>query len=277
MPDGIRLAVTWWRPTATRPGETFPVLLEYLPYRKDDSFYQRDFPLYDYFARRGFIMAKVDIRGSGASEGHLPPREYSDEELADADEIIRQLAAAPGSNGRVGMWGISWGGFNSLQVAMRHPPALKAIIALHASDDLFHDDVRYIDGILHMDPYTLEIDHENGLPSTATYALDSAYFRNRFEAYPWVLTYLKQPVDGPFWRRHALLWNYGALQVPTYLIGGLLDGYRDTPIRALERATAPVKVEIGPWNHAWPDNGTPGPTYEWRGRAVRWWNQWLRD
>jgi predicted acyl esterase len=277
MPDGVRLAVTWWRPVPSRASETFPVLLEYLPYRKDDSFYQRDFPLYDYFARRGFILAKVDIRGSGGSEGHLPPREYSDQELADADEIIRQLAVVPGSNGRVGMWGISWGGFNSLQVAMRHPPALKAIIALHASDDLFHDDVRYIDGILHMDPYTLEIDHENGLPSTATYALDSAYFRNRFEAYPWVLTYLKQPVDGPFWRRHALRWDYPALQVPTYLIGGLLDGYRDTPIRALDRATAPVKVEIGPWNHAWPDNGIPGPTYEWRDRAVRWWNQWLRD
>jgi predicted acyl esterase len=277
MPDGVRLAVTWWRPASTAPSETFPVLLEYLPYRKDDSFYQRDYPLYDYFARRGFILAKVDIRGTGASQGHLPPREYSDVELDDADEIIRQLAVSPGSNGRVGMWGISWGGFNSLQVAMRHPPALKAIIALHASDDLFHDDVRYIDGILHIDPYTLEIDHENGLPSTATYALDSAYFRNRFEAYPWVLTYLKEPVDGPFWRRHALQWNYAALQVPTYLIGGLLDGYRDTPIRALDRASAPVKVEIGPWNHAWPDNGTPGPTYEWRDRAVRWWNQWLRD
>jgi uncharacterized protein len=276
MSDGTRLAVTWWTPVARRIGERFPVLLELLPYRKDDSFYARDFPLYDYFARRGFLMAKVDIRGTGGSDGPLPPREYSERELDDAVEIIAQLARLPGSNGNVGMWGISWGGFNSIQVAMRRPPALKAILALHASDDLFHDDVRYIDGGLHIDLYTLEIDHENGLPRTPDYPLDEAYFHDRFEAYPWVLTYLKQPVDGPFWRRNALRYHPEALRVPAYFIGGLLDGYRDTPIRALGYLAGPVKVEIGPWNHDWPDNGRPGPNYEWRARAVRWWNQWLR-
>ena len=203
MPDGIRLAVTWWLPSPKRVGETFPALLELLPYRKDDSFYARDFPLYDYFVRRGFLLAKVDIRGTGGSSGPVPDREYSEQELDDAVAIIDRLARHPASNGSVGMWGISWGGFNALQVAMRQPPALKAIVALHASDDLYHDDVRYIDGALHIDPYMLQIDHENGLPATPDYALDSAYFRERFEAYPWVLTYLKQPVDGPFWRRNA--------------------------------------------------------------------------
>lgn len=92
MPDRVRLAVTYFRPRPRRPGETFPVLLEYLPYRKDDSFYQRDYPLYAYFVRRGFLLAKVDIRGTGGSEGWLPPREYSDVELDDGVEIIRQLA-----------------------------------------------------------------------------------------------------------------------------------------------------------------------------------------
>jgi uncharacterized protein len=277
MRDGARLAITWWRPAPRYPGEKFPVLLEYLPYRKDDSFYRRDFPLYDWFVRRGFLMAKVDVRGTGGSDGHLPDREYSETELEDGVEIIRQLAGVPGSSGRVGMWGISWGGFNAIQVAMRQPPALKAILALHASDDLFHDDVRFIDGGLHIDPYTLQIDHENGLPVTPAYALDSAYFRNRFEAYPWVLTYMKQPVDGPFWRRNALRFQPEKLTVPAYFIGGLLDGYRDTPLRALEYLKGTVKVEIGPWTHDWPDNGTPGPNYEWRRRAVSWWNHWLRD
>jgi predicted acyl esterase len=123
MPDGVRLAVTYWRPIARREGERFPVLLEYLPYREEDSFYQRAFPIYSWFVRRGFILAAVDVRGTGSSEGRLPPREYSDEEMRDADEIIAQLARVPESNGRVGMWGISWGGFNSIQVAMRRPPA----------------------------------------------------------------------------------------------------------------------------------------------------------
>lgn len=278
MEDGVRLAVTWWIPAPRGVGERFPALLELIPYRKDDDFYSRDFPLYDYFARRGFLLAKVDLRGTGGSGGAVPPREYSERELKDAVELIRRLARDRRGNGRVGMWGISWGGFNAMQVALRNPPALKAILALHASDDLFHDDVRYIDGALHLDRYALQIDHGNGLPQTPSYPIDADYFRNRFDTYPWVLTYLKQPVDGPFWRANALRYRPRDLRIPAYLIGGLLDGYRDTPIRALAYLTrAPVKVDIGPWNHSWPDNGSPGPNYEWRARAVRWWNHWLRN
>jgi predicted acyl esterase len=278
MPDGTALAVTWWIPTPRTPGERFPALLEMLPYRKDDSFYARDFPLYDWFARRGFLLAKVDVRGTGGSAGRLPDREYSDAELGDAVRVIAALAADPRSNGRVGMWGISWGGFNAIQVALRAPPALKAILALHASDDLFHDDVRYIDGVLHVDRYALQIDHENGLPRTPDYVIDSAYFRDRFDVEPWILTYLRRQEDGPFWRENGWRFRRDDLRVPTYLIGGLLDGYRDTPIRALDSArAAPLKVEIGPWVHAWPDNGTPGPAYEWRERAARWWDTWLSD
>jgi predicted acyl esterase len=276
MPDGVRLAVTYWRPIARREGERFPVLLEYLPYRKEDSFYQRDFPIYSWFVRRGFILAAVDLRGTGSSEGMLPPREYSDEEMLDADEIIAQLARMPESNGRVGMWGISWGGFNSIQVAMRRPPALKAILAIAATDDLYHDDIHYIDGVLHLDQYALEIDHENGLPAPPEYPIDSAYFRDRFDAYPWILTYLKHPVDDDWWRRKSLRFHYGAIAVPCFLIGGQLDGYRDAVPRMLDSVRAPVKALMGPWKHDFPHAASPGPRYEWREQAVRWWNHWLR-
>jgi predicted acyl esterase len=277
MPDGVRLAVTVWRPVPRQPSERFPVLLELLPYRKDDSFYQRDYPLYSYFVQRGYIMAKVDVRGTGGSEGRRPPREYSDEELDDAVALIAQLARMRGASGAVGMWGISWGGFNALQVAMRRPPALRAILALHASDDLFHDDVHYIDGVLHVDPYALEIDHENGLHATPDYPLDSAYFANRFDAEPWIFTYLRQDKDGEFWRRNSLRFHPKQLTIPVYLIGGLLDGYRDAVPRLLASLRGPVKAEIGPWEHDWPDNGLPGPNYEWRARAVRWWDHWLKQ
>ena len=164
MPDGVKLAVTWWRPTPKDSGETFPVLLELLALPQRRFVLRPGLPAVFYFAGHGFIMAKVDIRGTGGSEGHLPEREYSDQELADALEIIKQIARSPRSNGKVGMWGISWGGFNALQVAMLHPPELKAIVALHASDDLYHDDIHYIDGALHVDWYALQIDHENALP-----------------------------------------------------------------------------------------------------------------
>ncbi len=276
MKDGIRLSVTYFKPIPKEKNEKFPVLFEFLPYRKDDSFYLRDYPLFSYFARRGYVIAKVDIRGTGSSEGTLPPREYSEQELEDAVEIIDKLSRMPWSNGKIGMWGISWSGFNAIQVAMRQPPALKAILAVDASDDLFHDDVHYIDGAFHIDEYELAIDHENGLPRSPDYRLDDAYFSERFNAYPWFLTYLKHQEDGEFWRKNSLRWNYKAIKVPAYLIGGLLDGYRDSIPRMLENQEAPVKAEIGPWNHAWPDNGEPGPNYEWRHELVRWWDCWLK-
>lgn len=277
MKDGVKLSATFFKPVPRQQDEKFPVLFEFLPYRKDDSFYLRDYPLYSHFVRRGFIMAKVDIRGTGSSEGPVPPREYSEQELDDAVEIIDQLSKMPESNGRVGMWGISWGGFNAIQVAMRQPRALKAILAAHATDDLFHDDIHFIDGAFHVDEYELIIDHENGLPQTPGYKLDEAYFRDRFNAYPWFLTYLKQQKDGDFWRKNSLRWNYDKIRIPTYLIGGLLDGYRDSMPRMLENMKVPVRAVIGPWNHAWPDNGVPGPNYEWRHEAVRWWDYWLKD
>lgn len=275
MPDGVRLAATIYMPRAKRDGETFPVLLEILPYRKDDTFYIVDYPAYSYFAENGIMTVKVDVRGTGGSEGVIPPREYSDIELNDAEEVIAQLAALPESNANVAMWGISWSGFNSLMVAMRRPPALKTIIAMHASDDLFHDDVHYIDGNLHLDSYHLFINHELGLPQTPNYRTDKAYFKNRFERKPWLFKYMKQQRDSEFWRSKSLRENYGAIKIPVYLVGGLLDGYRSAMMRIAENLDVPMKVEMGPWDHACPDDGTPGPNFEWMHEAVRWLKHWL--
>ncbi|MBI3548418.1 MAG: CocE/NonD family hydrolase [Elusimicrobia bacterium] len=277
MPDGVRLSVTYYKPTPMEPGRRFPVLFEFLPYRKDDMFLARDWELFAYFVRRGYVIAKVDVRGTGSSEGAVPEREYSEREMQDGLEILRQLASAPWSTGKIGMFGISWGGFNAIQLAMRNPPELKAILAADASDDLFHDDVHYIDGILHLDEYHLSVFHESGLPAPPDYRVDESFFQERFERAPWQAVYLRHQSDGEFWRRGSLRTDYSRLKIPAYLIGGLLDGYRDSVPRMLANASALVKGEIGPWNHAWPDNGTPGPNYEWRERAVRWWDRWLKD
>ena len=277
MGDGTRLAATFYKPEPLEKGEKFPVLFEFLPYRKDDGGYIGNYSLYTYFVRRGYIMARVDIRGTGSSEGVFPLREYSEQELDDAVEIIAFLSKMPGSNGRVGMWGISWGGFNAIQVAMRQPPALKAILAAMATDDLYHDDIHYIDGVFHVDEWAFWFDHSKAIPQSPQYQLDESYFRDRFDSYPGILTYLKQQRDGDFWRKNSLRWQYDKIRIPCYLIGGLLDGYRDSIPRMLENMKVPLKAEIGPYNHAWPDNGTPGPNYEWRHEAVRWWDQWLKE
>jgi predicted acyl esterase len=280
MKDNVRLSVTFFRPVPLQPDEKFPVLFEFLPYRKDDPVSMGDSryaQTYAYFARRGFIMARVDIRGTGSSEGVFPLREYSEQELDDAAEIISQLSTMPASNGRVGMWGASWGGFNAIQVAMRQPPALKAIHAAHASDDLYHDDIHYIDGAYHADSWATNFDHYKGLPQTPHWQLDEDYFRDRFNSYPGHLTYLKQQLDGEFWRKNSLRWQFEKIRIPCYLIGGLLDGYKDTPPRMLKNMKVPVKAVMGPWNHSYPDYGKPGPNYEWRHEAVRWWDYWLKD
>ncbi|MGB6865817.1 MAG: CocE/NonD family hydrolase, partial [Candidatus Aminicenantaceae bacterium] len=277
MPDGVRLSVTFFRPTPRSPEEKFPVLFEYLPYRKDDTGPMRASSNYTYFIRRGYIMARVDIRGTGSSEGAVPSREYSEQELDDAVVIIDQLSKFPESNGRVGMWGISWGGFNSIQVAMRQPPALKAILPTAATDDLFHDDVHHMDGAFHIDQFMPVMDHGYTLPQTPDYKLDEAYFQDRFNTYPWFLTYAKNQLDGEFWRKNSLRWQYDKIRIPCYLIGGLLDGYRDSIPRMLANMKVPIRAALGPYKHDWPHNGVPGPNYEWRHEAVRWWDYWLKD
>ena len=83
MKDGVRLAVNLYMPDGAKPDDKFPVILEYLPYRKDDWSLSRDWDLHPYWVRRGYVTARVDIRGTGASEGGPPDREYSDQEQQD--------------------------------------------------------------------------------------------------------------------------------------------------------------------------------------------------
>jgi putative CocE/NonD family hydrolase len=276
MPDGVRLAVDYYRPIGHDPNERFPVVLEVLPYRKDDSSVLRDYPIYAYFARRGIAGARVDVRGTGASEGRAPEREYADAELADLVDLVEQVGSLPWANGNVGMQGKSWSAFNGIMTAMRRPPRLKGLILLHGSQDIYGNDLHYIDGPLHLDIFEVEMATENIVPRSPDYLLDAAYFRDRFDVEPWTFTVLQHQRDGDFWRPgRSLFTDYGAIDVPVYAIGGLLDGYRDFVPDMLANVASPMKGEMGPWNHAWPNTGAPGPTYEWRQTAVRWWHQWL--
>lgn len=276
MPDGIRLAATLYMPDAAPPDERFPPILEYLPYRKDDGLLERDHRLYGYLVAHGFVGARVDLRGTGRSEGQLPEGEYTEQEQRDGIAVIEWLASQPWSNGNVGMWGISWGGFNAIQLGMLGPPALKAIVAVDASDDLFHDDIHYIDGVMHLDEYELMIDQWNAMTRAPDFPTDEASLQERFDAEPWLPSWLRNQRDGPFWRRESLRPDYGRLRVPAFLVGGWYDGYRDSVARMLEHVPAPTRAIVGPWNHAWPHSAEPGPAIEWRADAVRWWHHWLR-
>ena len=143
MEDGTRLAARLFLPDE-RPA---PVVLDALPYRMDDltasyaSEYER------LCEEGGFAVCRLDLRGTGSSEG-IALDEYHPQEQADIREVIAWLAEQDWSTGRVGMYGTSWGGFNSIQVAMERPPALQAIVPIYASDDRYTDDVHYMGGVL---------------------------------------------------------------------------------------------------------------------------------
>lgn len=276
MDDGVELAVTYYRPADASGERKCPIIINMVPYRKDDLFYAGDFGMYSYLAARGIACARIDIRGTGSSHGVQVDREYSDAELDDLEACIAKMAALPWCNGSIGMQGKSWAGFNALMMAMRQPPALKALLIAHASQDLYANDVHNWDGVLHLDIFTQEVETESLMPRSPDYIIDDAYFKNRFDRKPWVFAYLENQRDGKFWRDgRSLFTAYDRVKIPIYAIGGLLDGYRDYVVALLDNVKSPIKAEFGPWNHAWPNEGAPGPNYDNWQTAVRWWKHWL--
>jgi len=274
MPDGVQLAATLYMPADLRPGERVPALLEYLPYRKDDDTALGDYGKHAYFARHGYVGARVDIRGFGASGGTPPAREYSQQEQADGEHVIAWLARQPWSSGKVGMLGISWGGFNSIQMAMRRPPALKAILAIDATEALFNEDVHYFDGMMHVDEFEVQMDPDQGRSGAPDFPLDEDTLARRMDSAPWSLDYFRHQRDGDFW--HEPVRGLEQIRIPCFLIAGLQDGYRDSVPRMLARVPAPVRAWVGPWNHDYPNTSIYGPRVEWRGEAVRWFDHWLK-
>ena len=146
LSDGCRLAARIWLP-ADAEQNPVPAILEYLPYRKRDGTAERDHLTHPYFAGNGYACIRVDMRGSGESDGLLDD-EYLKQEQDDCLEVMDWIAAQPWCTGSIGMIGISWGGFNGLQVAARRPPELKAVISLCSTDDRYADDIHFMGGCL---------------------------------------------------------------------------------------------------------------------------------
>lgn len=276
MSDSILLAADLYMPAQLKIRERLPIILEYLPYRKDEGRSNR-YSLFSYFVNRGYIVARVDIRGTGRSKGRLVDGEYSEQEQVDGEAVIEWLSKQDFSNGKVAMLGISWGGFNALHMAMRKPPALKTIISLMSTDDTYEDDVHFIDGMMHIDAYEIGRDLANVLPGAPEFLIDEAYFEDRFDTEPWLLKYKRHQNDGPFWDRTSLNEDYSRIDIPVFIVGGWYDGYRDFVPRMIQHADVPLKAILGPWNHTWPNTASPGPAIEWRQMVVRWLDHWLKD
>lgn len=276
--DGIRLAARLWLPqsAATTP---VPAILEYIPYRKRDFMRTRDEPIHRYYALHGFASVRVDVRGSGDSEGVLDD-EYSEIELRDALAVLEWIAGQSWCSGAIGMTGISWGGFNALQVAALRPPSLKAIITLCASDDRYSDDAHYRGGCLlneNMQWGSILMLYGALPPDPDTVGQDWRHmWRDRIdalEAFP--ALWMDHPWRDEYWRHGSVCEDYSAIQCPVFAIGGWADGYTNAVPRLLAHLKTTRKGLIGPWGHAFPHEAVPGPRIGYLQEAVRWWRHWL--
>jgi uncharacterized protein len=279
MKDGVRIGVRLWIPT-TADHEPVPVVLEQIPYRKRDLERPRDDGWANQFVPYGFAFARADIRGSGDSEGLLLD-EYLQQEQDDAVEIIAWLARQPWCSGAVGMRGISWGGFACFQVAALHPPALKAIMPQCATDNRYTDDAHYVGGALTLDMYDWGTEFKNVMVASPDPAISGERWRSlwlqRLEATPPVLaTWLSHQRFDSYWQHGSIAADYSLVRVPTYVVGGQIDSYRDFLPRTLSHLKVPRKGLMGPWGHKYPQIADPGPGLDWVTEEVRWWTQWLK-
>ncbi|MFN7271626.1 MAG: CocE/NonD family hydrolase [Gammaproteobacteria bacterium] len=273
MRDGTAVAVCLAKPPGARAGQRFPVLFTTDAYAGPCGYFGRAW--YEDFVRAGYVVAYKHVRGTGDSDGTFPDKEYSDHELDDAVEMIGWLARQPWSTGRVGMFGTSWSGFNSMMVAARRPPALRAIVVNVGTDNFYHEDARFPSGIFHMDDYIMAADIMLVTTPPGRDPFDETLLRQRFDQQPWSLTKIRQQRDGEFWRRSLRRdQDPRAGEVPTMMIGAWHDPYRDAALRALERSSGPVRTVIGPWNHS---TEFPGPSAELGRATLEWWDHFLKD
>ncbi|HWL44769.1 MAG TPA: CocE/NonD family hydrolase [Ilumatobacter sp.] len=284
-PDGERLCATVYLPDGDGPLAT---LLEALPYRQHDvtDSYR---PAYRTFTEAGFAVCRLDIRGTGSSSG-IAPDEYADVERADLRATIEWLAAQPWSNGKVGMFGTSYSGFNSLHMAMEGVPALGAVVATYATDDRYTDDVHYMGGALRqldLIDYPLYMVAMNALPPVPAVFGDDwcDEWQRRVDATPaWLAEWLGHPLDGPSWRRGSIRLGpggagYERLGCPVMLIAGWADGYRNNTFRTvaeMERHGLPWRLLAGPWVHQGPTTALPGPNVDDDALMIAWFHQHLR-
>jgi predicted acyl esterase len=280
MDDGVLIALTVYRPDSENEGP-FPTIVESLPYRKDDAFYAGDWGTYTYLARRGFAGVRIDIRGTGASTGVIED-EYVPREQEDTLAVFRWLADQPWCSGDLGMWGVSWGGFSSLQTAMLRPPELKAIAPVHATHDRFACDVHYTGGSLHAQE---QVDWPpsmvtcNALPPDPDIVGEVWWDRwmERLEKTPqWPAIWLRHQQRDDYWLHGSPCADYEAIQCPTLLIGGWVDGYVDGMLAMTEHLTCPTRTVIGPWGHYRPAGGVPGPGLDHLDLLARWFGHHLR-
>ena len=282
LADGRRLAARIWLPerAAAQPPEAVPAVLEYIPYRRRDGTAPRDDSTYPHFAAAGIAGVRVDTSGNGDSDGDFDD-EYSSRELDDGVQVIAWIAAQPWCSGSVGMMGISWGGFNSLQIAALQPPALKAVIAIGTTVDRYNDDIHYKNGC----QLYSNLSWSSNMLCYAGRAPDPLVvgeswremWLHRLKTQPFpVLEWLRHQRRDDYWRHGSICEDFSAIRIPALVISGWCDGYVNAPPETAANLDSCVKAINGPWIHKYPHFAWPRPRMDFHAEAINWWNRWLR-
>lgn len=274
LPDGRRLAAKLWRPNHDRPA---PAILEYLPYRRRDGTAPRDATTHPVFAAEGYACIRVDLAGSGDSDG-LFDDEYSEQELSDGEAVIAWIAAQDWCDGNVGMIGISWGGFNGLQLAYRRPPALKAVVSVCSTVDRYADDIHYMGGCLLTDNFNWGGQMHAYMtrpPDPAIREDWRAVWLERMEKLPFsAADWLRHPHRDALWQHGSICEDWSAITAPVLSIGGQADAYVNAVPALVEGLGSPTKALLGPWDHKYPHIGRVGSA-DFHGEVLRWFDRWL--
>ncbi len=278
--DGTKLAAKMWQPKSSRETPV-PALLEYLPYRKRDGTRLRDQGMHLYYAGHGYASLRVDIRGCGDSDGIITD-EYTVQEQRDGCEVIAWLSAQPWCSGRVAMYGISWGGFNALQIAARRPPALKTIITVGSTDDRYATDIHCVGGCLSKDNFdwSSTMFAHNDLPPDPEIVgpkWREMWLKRAEHNEPWILTWLRHQRRDAYWKQGSVCEDFSKINIPVYAVNGWADNYSESIPRLLEGLDVPRKGLIGPWAHSYPQNAAVGPAIGWLQESLRWFDHWLKD
>ena len=279
MSDGVRLAGRLWRPLSS-DGSPVPAVLEYIPYRRRDLTAVRDSMHHPYIAGHGYACVRVDLRGTGDSEGVLTD-EYLEREQLDAEGVLAWLSEQPWCDGNTAMMGLSWGAFSALQVAARRPPSLRTVVVSSFTDDRYADDFHYMGGCLLSD---------NLAEAGTTFAYGTCppdpevvgpvwrdMWLERLEANrPWVVEWLRHQRRDHYWRHASVCEDYSRIQCPVLASSGWADGYSNAVLRLGEHLDAPVRGLVGPWSHRYPHMGDPGPAIGYLQEVVRWLDHWTK-
>ncbi|KAB7619641.1 CocE/NonD family hydrolase [Alkalilimnicola sp. S0819] len=279
LPDGQQVSARLWIPEAATH-QPVPAILEYIPYRKRDQTRARDSSNMPYLAGHGYACVRVDMRGSGESDGVLKD-EYAEQEIGDGVDVIHWIARQDWCDGQVAMMGISWGGFNGLQIAARAPAPLKTVISCCSSDDLYQDNMHYMGGCLlgdHLSEATVMFAF-NSLPPDPKLAGErwrKLWFQRLEGSGLWLEKWLRHQRRDAYWRHGSVCEDYSRIQCPIMAVGGWADGYTNAIFRLLEHLRVPRRGLIGPWGHRYPNAGVPGPATGFLQEALRWLNHWLK-